>query len=255
MCSRMDRKIAVSVKDYAERAKALWLFCAAAIILCPLFIYMYWKLGAPIAGFLVLWTLPFIFLTYFVWRISRSPAIAGNWVMAVGFCLFLASSLFTGGIVSPAVTWSLTIPVVATLICGPKSGIVWFVLVMSEMVGLYWNEEQGHAFIQEYTRENFRTAFYISVLGITFFSFYTGIIFEFFRTRHIRRMERNNRLLREALDKVRTLSGLLPICAWCKKVRDDHGYWDQVEVYLKAHTEVEFSHGICPDCMAKQTQP
>ena len=45
-----------------------------------------------------------------------------------------------------------------------------------------------------------------------------------------------------------TLSGLLPICASCKKVRDDGGYWNQIEEYISAHSEAEFSHGVCPDC-------
>lgn len=54
--------------------------------------------------------------------------------------------------------------------------------------------------------------------------------------------------LQEALARVRTLSGLLPICAWCKKVRDDRGYWHQVEVYVRDHSDADFSHSICPDC-------
>ncbi len=54
--------------------------------------------------------------------------------------------------------------------------------------------------------------------------------------------------LREALAKVKTLSGLLPICASCKKIRDDKGYWNQIEQYIKAHAEVDFSHSICPEC-------
>ena len=54
--------------------------------------------------------------------------------------------------------------------------------------------------------------------------------------------------LREALDKISTLRGLLPICAACKKIRDDKGYWNQIEIYISKHTEAEFSHGICPDC-------
>ena len=57
------------------------------------------------------------------------------------------------------------------------------------------------------------------------------------------------RSLREALDSVKTLKGLLPICASCKKIRDDGGYWHQVEVYIHEHTEVDFSHGLCPDCV------
>jgi len=57
--------------------------------------------------------------------------------------------------------------------------------------------------------------------------------------------------LAEALEKVKTLHGLLPICAWCKRIRDDQGYWSQVEAYVHAHTGTDFTHGICPDCLAK----
>ena len=57
--------------------------------------------------------------------------------------------------------------------------------------------------------------------------------------------------LRASLEKVKTLSGLLPICASCKKIRDDKGYWNQIESYIRDHSEAEFSHGICPECMKK----
>jgi hypothetical protein len=57
--------------------------------------------------------------------------------------------------------------------------------------------------------------------------------------------------LQEALKEVKTLSGLLPICASCKNIRDDKGYWAQMEVYISEHSEAKFSHGICPDCAEK----
>jgi DNA-binding response OmpR family regulator len=57
--------------------------------------------------------------------------------------------------------------------------------------------------------------------------------------------------LHEALANVRKLSGMLPICASCKKIRDDKGYWTQVETYIRAHSEAEFTHGICPECTEK----
>ena len=57
--------------------------------------------------------------------------------------------------------------------------------------------------------------------------------------------------LAAALDKVKRLSGLLPICAGCKKIRDDHGYWKQVESYISEHSEATFTHGYCPDCFKK----
>jgi hypothetical protein len=57
--------------------------------------------------------------------------------------------------------------------------------------------------------------------------------------------------LEEARKNIKILSGLLPICANCKKIRDDHGAWEQLEQYIHSHSEAEFSHGICPDCMKR----
>ena len=57
--------------------------------------------------------------------------------------------------------------------------------------------------------------------------------------------------LQEALARVKALSGLVPICASCKKIRDDKGYWNQLEAYLSSHSEARFSHGICPECAQK----
>lgn len=57
--------------------------------------------------------------------------------------------------------------------------------------------------------------------------------------------------LSQALGHVKTLRGILPICANCKKIRDDQGYWKQVEVYVRDHTEADFSHGLCPPCLEK----
>jgi hypothetical protein len=61
-------------------------------------------------------------------------------------------------------------------------------------------------------------------------------------------LEQTNAQLQEALDNVKALSGLLPICAHCKKIRDDQGYWQQIEAYLQEHTGADFTHGICPTC-------
>jgi len=57
--------------------------------------------------------------------------------------------------------------------------------------------------------------------------------------------------LQEALKEVKQLSGFLPICSHCKQIRDDKGYWNQIESYISAHSEALFSHGICPDCAKK----
>jgi len=57
--------------------------------------------------------------------------------------------------------------------------------------------------------------------------------------------------LEEAMNSVKTLQGLLPICCYCKKIRDDGNYWHRVETYIAGHANVRFSHGICPDCSDK----
>ena len=60
--------------------------------------------------------------------------------------------------------------------------------------------------------------------------------------------------LKQALSEVKTLTGLLPICATCKKIRDDSGYWSQVEVFIKEHSNATFTHGICPACAKKMLE-
>lgn len=64
-------------------------------------------------------------------------------------------------------------------------------------------------------------------------------------------IKRKTNLLEQALNEIKTLRGIVPICAQCKQIRDDEGYWSQVEVYVQNHTEAKFSHGICPECAKK----
>jgi phosphoserine phosphatase RsbU/P len=61
-------------------------------------------------------------------------------------------------------------------------------------------------------------------------------------------MEKKNSELQKALAEIKTLRGIIPICSFCKKIRDDKGYWNQIEVYVKKHSEADFSHSYCPEC-------
>lgn len=65
------------------------------------------------------------------------------------------------------------------------------------------------------------------------------------------KVEERTKSLQDALSEVKKLSGLLPICSYCKQIRDDKGYWNQIDVYIQEHSEVDFSHGICPNCAEK----
>ena len=65
-------------------------------------------------------------------------------------------------------------------------------------------------------------------------------------------LAKRNRQLQRALKTIKTLSGLVPICAWCgKKIQDDDGQWTSIETYIEKHSDAEFTHGICPECLAR----
>jgi len=66
-----------------------------------------------------------------------------------------------------------------------------------------------------------------------------------------KRLEEQNEKLQKSLDEIKTLQGIIPICASCKMIRDDEGFWKQVEVYITEHSDAQFSHGICPGCAKK----
>ena len=97
-------------------------------------------------------------------------------------------------------------------------------------------------------RANFSPAFFSdgSVSGVI------GVFEDITERRLVEKdRERLIRELREALSKIKTLSGLIPICASCKKVRDDKGYWNQIDAYFRDHIDIDFSHGLCPECAKK----
>ena len=64
-------------------------------------------------------------------------------------------------------------------------------------------------------------------------------------------LRRKNDKLKDCTARIRVLSGMLPICSCCKKIRDDKGYWQQIEAYIRRHSEADFTHGICPECAKK----
>ena len=79
---------------------------------------------------------------------------------------------------------------------------------------------------------------------------WTGIFYDI--TESKKREEEKNKLiesLQHALAEIKTLRGILPLCSFCKKIRDDKGYWEQVDVYIHKYSEADISHGICPECM------
>ena len=83
----------------------------------------------------------------------------------------------------------------------------------------------------------------------------TNIEMALYKSRMERERDRLTRELQDALATIQTLSGLLPICAWCKSVRDDSGYWMRVEQYVEQHSKATFSHSVCPECANRYFSP
>ncbi|MBW1815163.1 MAG: response regulator [Deltaproteobacteria bacterium] len=81
-----------------------------------------------------------------------------------------------------------------------------------------------------------------------------AIIIALSRHEDLMKLRRLNEELEKALSEIKILKGIIPICANCKKIRDDKGYWNQIEAYIRDHSEAEFSHGICPEC-SKELYP
>lgn len=114
-----------------------------------------------------------------------------------------------------------------------------------------------HNFVSRNVHKN-GTSVWISTNGIPMFDRrgvlkgYLGAITDITKHR-LAEIEKEKLIydLKDALNKVKTLSGMLPICASCKKIRDDKGYWREIEAYLSNRTDAEFSHGICPECAAR----
>jgi len=126
---------------------------------------------------------------------------------------------------------------------------------LDELVKLYLKEsEAGIARVQRLERTVMViTIFVLLMMALFIFRPMVGRIEAYFVERRQAEEEREKLIteLRQALANVKTLSGLIPICAYCKKIRDDRGYWNILEDYIARHSEADFTHSFCPECKKK----
>ena len=145
--------------------------------------------------------------------------------------------------------WALIAPLLFFFFFGKREGLVWTVLFFFGLIVILFLPGWFSGHIYSGVRIS-RFLITLTIIAIV------GFGLESSRTRFSRLLSEKNRALlnekqqlEKALKDVKALSGLLPICSNCKKIRNDQGYWEQVEVYVRDHSEAEFSHGICPECM------
>lgn len=174
--------------------------------------------------------------------IGRVQALRAIYRVGLLYTLFLLLTfLFTGA--SPTTyVWFYFLPLATYFLLGHVEGSLWVSLswllslaIIIFPIGLY-----------HYTAEvSLRFSISYTIVCILAYGM------ELSRHRYYGQLLAEKRALEAALQQVNTLQELLPICASCKKIRDDGGYWHQVESYMRRHAGVEFSHSICPDCRTK----
>lgn len=167
----------------------------------------------------------------------------------IGLSLFY--SVYAGAGEETVLYWVFIMPLLFFYFFGKAEGLVWavvffyglgFIMFMPWILG-------GHSYGNVTISRFFITLFIIAVIGF-------GL--ESSRYAFSKQLEDKNQALavekqrlEEALASIQTLKGLIPICALCKKIRDDQGYWNQLEAYISEHSDAIFSHSICPECAEK----
>jgi hypothetical protein len=137
-----------------------------------------------------------------------------------------------------AAMWAFAYPLVFLLLLGNREGVIW--------TGAFF---AGAACILLLSPTAFPPHFRAGFLATFFMVAVMAYAIESLRGRFERESHALIGQLETALSEVKTLKGLLPICAHCKKIRDDTGYWNQIESYLQEHADASFTHSVCPDCI------
>jgi integral membrane sensor domain MASE1 len=178
------------------------------------------------------------------------------WRFAESVALFIGMMVVTEGVYGEWLPPPLTVPIFilpfllwAALRFGPPGGSA-AVLVVA-LIGL-WHTSHGRGPYTvptaEPSRQALKTQGPLSVVSLSVLLLAAAVA-----ERKRAEQERTALIanLQLALAEIKTLRGMIPICAWCKKIRDDQDYWHTVEEYVSDHTEAQFSHGMCPDCLGK----
>lgn len=201
-----------------------------------------WRQGEYRTCAIVLITVLFLASGWFLLGRGVRPALVYRANSAV-FSSLLVYLVFVGGDAGSKILWTYTFPLIAFFLMGKREGGVWVAVVFGlSAAGVLGVLPGGRGFAYP---PDFQARYLVTMAIVIALA--AG--FEHFRERYRQGMEREHAKLQAALGDVKALSGLLPICAHCKNIRDDSGYWNKLESYLHEHSAVRFSHGICPDCV------
>lgn len=219
----------------------------------------------------ILGTVDFIIFSFLVWLFfSLRKARNHNVVSIIGtttigvFYFFLIAY---GGISNTAYVWAFTYPLISLFLLGSKFGTIFslLLLVMSSFVFVVGEKV---SFFTSYSIDLI-IRFIPSYIAVYLFAFVMEKIREIVQYRlknsnielekTVDELEKTNnekegliRELHNKINEVNTLRGILPLCSFCKKIRDDKGYWEQVDVYIHKYSQADISHSVCPECAKEQ---
>ncbi|MCG6949798.1 MAG: hypothetical protein LJE93_12875 [Acidobacteria bacterium] len=228
-----------STLDVTERRRKLFVALGVAVAIPFIFVM-------DIANFSLLSNFEIFIDTFAIVLLVANLVLIR--ILPTGIWLYRVDALFFGFLAlfyltedlgdGTAVMWSFAYPIVFIFLLGRREGAIWTCVFCLCTVVLFLTSPTNFA-------PSFPLAFLATFLFISLLAFTVETLRELF--------ERESRALIEqletALSEVKTLKRLLPICANCKKIRDDRGYWNQIESYLKEHADTSFTHSVCPDCM------
>lgn len=224
-----------------ERRKRTYLVLALVVLIPTITIFGIEDLrqGDLTGGSIVLAMAAFMAVTLMALPRVRDLA----WVFRLGVTLTLALELFElahGGGEGFALLWFYCVPVLLMTLFGSREGSLW-TLAALVIAGVMLLTPLGSGYPLAVAMRFLITYILVAILSY-------GL--ESSRHRFYARLSAEKSALEDALAQVKTLRGLLPICTACKKVRDDRGYWQEIEEYVGHRSDADFSHGVCPDCAA-----
>lgn len=158
------------------------------------------------------------------------------------FFLFLVAN---GGVNNSAFVWIFSFPLIAVFLLGGKNGVIASVIYILSIAAIFIIGSQV-TYIAKYP-------FDLIIRSVMAFFTITILSFAIEKTREMVQIKltQSNIDLQKTLQEIEVLSGLLPICSSCKNIRDDNGYWNQIDSYISSHSQAEFTHSICPNCARK----
>ncbi len=219
----------------------LWLagrfFQSVSLLVAPYFLTH--RLNIPIMFTIYILALSAVISSVFYFHFLPDYYIVGTGLTAFKkYSEYVISLALLGALAYLRLRWELLDPRVVFFM-----GLSIFCTIASELVfTMYFDATDFVNLVGHFLKIIAFLFIYIAIID-------TGLKYPYLLLFHD--LKRREEELQAALNRVKQLRGMLPICASCKKIRDDKGYWQQVEVYIKDHADVDFSHGICPDCRKK----